>query len=259
MAETTGAPRRHRRHLRNYLLDRSYQLKYAGYLAAVAAVLSLSLGYLLWRTSQTLVQESQEAVKQGQQVVGLGHEVVEQSRKVSEVVQMTIEKDPMYADNPELLEEYKKESAKKEQPLKARQEALEAQTAALQQRSAQLAERQQMLFTTLVVVLLALVIGVGLAGIVVTHKVAGPIFKMKRQIQDVEQGSWKRPAKLRKGDELEDFFSTFDRMVQSLRKRRNRELELLDEAMTELEPTTAPRELEKLKALRVEMHEVLDG
>ena len=58
MAEAAkgGSPRKQRR-IRNYLLDRGYQLKYAGYLVAVAAVLSLFLGYLLWRTSQSLVEQ----------------------------------------------------------------------------------------------------------------------------------------------------------------------------------------------------------
>ncbi|MBW2525732.1 MAG: HAMP domain-containing protein, partial [Deltaproteobacteria bacterium] len=128
-----GESRRQRRRIRNYLLDRGYQLKYAGYLAGVAAVLSIGLGALLWRTSQTLVSESQEALRQGEQVVKLGREVASESRKVTDVVKMTMEK--TYADDPELLEVFKRDSAKQDQPLKDRQKALEAQAAALEQRS----------------------------------------------------------------------------------------------------------------------------
>ena len=65
-----------------------------------------------------------------------------------------------------------------------------------------------------------LVIGVGLAGIVVTHRVAGPIYKMKKQLRDLRKGNYEIPAPLRKGDELVDFFEEFRRMVGELRRRQ---------------------------------------
>jgi len=253
----SGASRRQRRRIGNYLLDRGYQLKYAGYLAGVAAVLSIGLGTLLWRTSQTLVAETHEAVRQGEQVVKLGREVATESRKVTAVVQMTMEK--TYADDPELLEVFKKDSAKQDEPLKERQKALEAQTAALEQRSAQVAKQQRTMLTTLVIVLALLVLCIGLAGIVVTHRVAGPIYKMTRQIKDVTEGDWTVPASLRKGDELVGFFEAFRELVQSLRDRRTKELAEFDSAIEKLEPTSAPRELGPLRKLRDRMSRVLQG
>ncbi|BDG06005.1 hypothetical protein [Anaeromyxobacter oryzae] len=44
-----AAPGRSSRRVRNYLLDTGLQLRLASYLLAVAAVLSIGLGYLLWR------------------------------------------------------------------------------------------------------------------------------------------------------------------------------------------------------------------
>ena len=196
----SGGGRRHRRHIRNYLLDRSYQLKHAGYLVGVAAILSIGLGILLWQTSQTLVEESRAAVKQGQQVVAIGQDLAKESRKVTAVVQMTMEK--AYGDDPELMEIFKKDSAKQQAPLAERQKELEGQAASLGQRSAQLEKQQGIMLLTLIVVLSVLVIGIGLAGIVITHKVAGPIFKMTRQIRELGEGNWRIPAPLRKGDEL---------------------------------------------------------
>lgn len=247
-------PQRHRRYVRNYLLDRGYQLKYAGYLAGVAAILSIGLGVLLWRTSQSLVAESREAVRQGEQMISLGRAVAEESRKVTAVVQMTMEK--TYGDEPELLELFKKDSAKQEAPLKGQLKALEAQSAQLEQRSARLAEQQRTMLTMLVVVLSLLVLGVGCAGIVVTHKVAGPIFKMTRQLEELGQGHWKVPAPLRKGDELVAFFGSFREMVQKLRARRERELELLDETLEGVDEGETRAGLEQL---RKKMAEVLDG
>lgn len=253
----SGGSRRQRRRIRNYLLDRGYQLKYAGYLAGVAALLGLGLGVLLWQTSDRLVAESHAAVRQGAQVVKLGREVAAESRKVTAVVQMTMEK--TYADDPELLEVFRRDSAKQEAPLAARQKALEAQAAALEQRSTQVARQQRTMLTTLIVVLVVLVICIGLAGIVVTHRVAGPIYKMTRQIEDVTRGDFTVPASLRKGDELVGFFEAFREMVQSLRDRRRQEIEQLDAAMEKLEPTTAPRELGPLRQLRDRMNQPLEG
>jgi hypothetical protein len=45
----TSPPRERQRKLRNYLLDPRLQLRLGGYLAAVAAVLCVALGWLLWR------------------------------------------------------------------------------------------------------------------------------------------------------------------------------------------------------------------
>ncbi|HMJ13838.1 MAG TPA: HAMP domain-containing protein, partial [Polyangiaceae bacterium] len=103
MGEAATAPTvasgRHQRRLRNYLLDRHFQLKYSGFLVGTVVVLSVALGAILWRTSEAVIRQSIEAVGQGEQVVSLGREVVSESRKVSAVVQMNIVKDPVYSDN----------------------------------------------------------------------------------------------------------------------------------------------------------------
>jgi geranylgeranyl reductase len=56
------------------------------------------------------------------------------------------------------------------------------------------------------------------AGIVFTHKVAGPIFKMKRLLRQVGAGKLVLRERLRKGDELQHFFEVFEEMVAELRK-----------------------------------------
>ena len=254
MADAKSKRPRHKRHFRNYLLDRGYQLKYAGYLAGVAAVLSLGLGLLLWQTSKSLVAESREAVRQGEQMITLGQAVAKESRKVTAVVQMTMEK--TYGDDPELLELFKKDSAKEDAPLKAQRAALEGQSAQLEQRSARLATQQSAMLYTLIGVLTLLVLGVGCAGIVVTHKVAGPIFKMTKQLEELGEGHWEVPRPLRKGDELVSFFGSFRTMVQRLRDRREHEIELLDATLESVEEDGVRAEL---KELRKEMAKVLDA
>lgn len=255
-AAPSMSPGRHQRRLRNLLLDRHFQLKYSGFLVGIAVALSVALGVILWRTSGAVIAQSREAVAQGEQVVALGREVVSESRKVSAVVQMNIVKDPVYSDNPALLEAFKTDAAKQDERLKQQQRQLESQAAGLKQASSLIAERQRTMFLSLYVVLTLLVVGVGFAGIVVTHKVAGPIYKMKRQIRDVGEGKLTIPGRLRKGDELVDFFDEFDHMVKSLRARQEQEIVLLDAAIEKLR--SHPEALEPLRELRSHMKSALD-
>ena len=99
---------------------------------------------------------------------------------------------------------------------------------------------------------------IGVAGIIVTHRVAGPIFKMKRQIAAVGAGHLRVPAKLRKGDELVEFFETFETMVINLRERQQVEIDKLDRAIQTLEPKAEPGELDPLYQLRQEMKDALN-
>ncbi len=262
MGDASSAPLpatgRHQRRLRNYLLDSHFQLKYTGYLVGIALLFSISLGLLIWRTSTAVIAQSHQAVHQGEQVVERGKQVVAESQKVSEVVKMNIIKDPVYSDNPALLDAFKADAAQQDERLKAQQVALEGQATALRDQASALTEKQHLMLYTLVGALTLLVVLIGIAGILVTHKVAGPIYKMKRQISDVGEGRLRIPGKLRKGDELVHFFDTFETMVRNLRQRQEEEIEKLERAITTMEPKAEPGELDPLYQLRKEMKAALD-
>lgn len=53
-------------------------------------------------------------------------------------------------------------------------------------------------------------------GIVLTHKIAGPIMVIKRRMADVERGDFGAKVKLRKGDEFKDLADSFNNMLDSL-------------------------------------------
>src|SRR5690606_12235471 len=107
---------------------------------------------------------------------------------------------------------------------------LVAQAESLKSESSSLKAFQSRMMLTLVGVMVLLVVGIFIVGVVVTHKVAGPIFKMKRMIKDVGEGRLRIPGKLRKGDELVHFFEAFDQMVRSLRARQENEIAMLESA-----------------------------
>jgi nitrogen fixation/metabolism regulation signal transduction histidine kinase len=72
-------------------------------------------------------------------------------------------------------------------------------------------------------------------GIVLTHKVAGPLFKISRYMNDMKEGKLGEVYDLRKGDQLRDFFDTFKQMHLALRKQAQDEVATLDEVIASTE------------------------
>ena len=249
--ETAAAPAYQRR-ARNYLIDRNFQLKYAGFLAGTALLFSVLLGFLVWQTSA-------EVIAQGQKTVERGQRVLLESRRVSQVVAMNIARE--YKDDPELAKTFGEEAAKDEQKLKDEQDRLERD-------AVYLARQQRQLLGGLVAILAVMVIAVGMVGIVFTHKVAGPIFKMKRLLREVGAGKLVVRERLRKGDELQHFFEVFEKMVTELRRRQEAEIAKVDGILEKLSDAPLSNRgikefdddgVEALRQLRREMQEQLEA
>src|SRR5580765_1551211 len=76
-----------------------------------------------------------------------------------------------------------------------------------------------------------LVLSISGVGILLTHKVAGPLYKISSffgRIRDNKLGP--APAKLRKGDELQDFYLSFREMHQAIRGRVEDDVRVLEGA-----------------------------
>lgn len=269
--QPNATPRgRSQRSAKNYLLDRHFQLKYTGLLVGIALLLSAALGAILWVTSNKVIEQSHESVKQGQATVRQGQEtvkrgqqVIESSRNLSRTVAMNIDT----AKNPELAKIFEEDAAEDDRRLKEEQTRLERDALDLQKWSAELEQRakhiedqQRAIRTGLIIILSLLVICVGLAGIVFTHKVAGPIFKMKRLLRQVGEGKLVVHERLRRGDELHDFFEAFEKTVEDLRQRKAREIASIDAVLKRLDAgPAAPEGVEMLRKLRAEMQEHIEG
>ena len=249
---------RHQRRLRNLLLDRHFQLKYTGYLVAIATILGISLGLILWRTSAQVIRQAEQNAARGSQIVDLGNEVVSESRKVSAVVRMNIVKDPIYQDDPDLLDAFNIDAKRQDERLDQQRKRLEEQRQSLFRQAETLQSFHRLMLWSLGGVLVLLVLGIGAAGIFVTHKVAGPIFKMKRHLRQVAKGQLQVPWGLRKGDELVHFFDAFRDMVAALRIEREAHIERLQAAILELNSTSPDSELAPLRELKKDMEKGLN-
>ncbi len=261
----------YKRSFKNYLIDPAFQLKYTGLLVGIAIILSLGLGVLLWRSSAELAEQSQrtvqqgaETVEQGKKTVERGKEVLVQSDKVNQVVTATME--TCYADSPELLETFRKDAAKDQERLKEEQKKLEqdasyltTQAAEMERQKAEVQHRQAQLGLALALALLVLVVGIGFAGIIFTHKISGPIFKMKRLLRQVGEGKLVVRERLRKGDELVHFFEVFESMVETLRTHQREEIAIIDAVIEKLDgEEPAKSAVAELKTLRDDMESKLE-
>ncbi len=82
---------------------------------------------------------------------------------------------------------------------------------------------------------LLLTIALGLTGILVTHRVVGPAYRMKRLFEHVGEGHLRVTTGIRKGDELQDLYQSFAEMVESLREQRAEDVERLERTIAEME------------------------
>lgn len=205
----------YKRSVKNYLLDANFQLKWSARIVFVAVAISAIMGVFLYRTSR-------EVTEQSQQVIAQGTALISESRKNSELVLMQIKRD--YADAPELGASFSKETEDIDQKLQERHAALELS-------AAQTAKQQTTMMVALIAGLTLLVVLIGLLGIYFTHKVVGPIYKMKMLLRQVGEGKLNFQSRLRKGDELQDFFEAFAGMVEQLKARQAAELAELEAAL----------------------------
>jgi hypothetical protein len=110
-----------------------------------------------------------------------------------------------------------------------------------------------------------LILSISAVGILITHKVAGPLYKIATffgRVRDNRLGP--APANLRKGDELQEFYGAFKEMHSAVRARAEDDVRVLGNAVAVLE--TAPearspsvaRALEELRELRKRKEESLE-
>ncbi len=73
--------------------------------------------------------------------------------------------------------------------------------------------------------------GVGLWSILMTHRICGPMFVMKRYLLEMAQGRLPSLRPLRKRDEFKDLYEALDQAISALRSSKQRELMQLNTAL----------------------------
>ncbi len=105
-----------------------------------------------------------------------------------------------------------------------------------------------------------LVVAVFLAGIVVTHRFAGPGYRMTRIMDEIGKGKLATSGALRKGDELQEVFDALNRMVDGLRRMQSEDLTAVEQALkTARENGAASSTASQLDALSQRMRKRLSA
>ena len=227
-----------RRRLRNYLLDARFQLKAVGLMVGVVALVAALLGGLLWHTSSELLDEAQRAV-----------EARSQAAQTSKELGAATPSDELLKrfDDPAFQERLRAESKRIDQRYEGERDAILAQHQAL-------LSRQRSMAWSIVFGLLALVVVVAMGTVVATHRVVGPVFRLKSMMQQVGSGELRAAPNLRKGDELQDLFLEFRRMLARLGESQGVALDTLDRLLARAKVTNAPLDLvEEMEALKASL------
>ena len=88
---------------------------------------------------------------------------------------------------------------------------------------------------------LLMTIALGITGILVTHRLVGPVYRLKGWVREVRDGRLRADTgRLRKNDELQDLFESFNEMVVALRAIQEREIAQLDAAIAEARTAGVP-------------------
>lgn len=109
--------------------------------------------------------------------------------------------------------------------------------------------------------------GVGLWSILMTHRICGPMFVMKRYMLELADGRLPSLRPLRKRDEFKDLYDAFDLAIAGLRTAKQKELMQLNTALeaakqAQTGDSAASRQaiaslLERIEGLRAKAQEAL--
>jgi nitrogen fixation/metabolism regulation signal transduction histidine kinase len=223
---------------RSYLLDPRFQLKWTGYLVVVVVLVMAALGAVIARTAGRASDTATLAVKQAEKAY-------EESKSNNILTRRTMQL--AGGDNPALqqimdesLGEVDSQSEKNLAEVRSRQEDIAH-------------DRQNVRFL-LIGSGAALVLLLFVMGIIITHRIVGPVHKMQRLLRRVSTGRLVIDERLRKGDELEELFDTFLQMTYSLRAMQGARLATLDATLRRAEKASVPDDvMEGLQALRAQM------
>jgi len=204
------------RKLRNYLLDAPLQLRFTAVLVLATLLGAGLLGIFLARALNRLSEQAERAVEARAAAAQASHELGNAALSKTLLERFN---DPSFTAQLE----------RQSQAIDAAYQAEQVQVAEQRRDVAREARRigWLVLFSVLVFALAVL-----LLGIVITHRIAGPVYRVRRLLLDLGEGRRDVPRHgLRDGDELRELFDAAASLVKTLRAEDEATLEALSAAL----------------------------
>ncbi|MBU1537820.1 hypothetical protein KKF84_21080 [Myxococcota bacterium] len=287
----TSAPKP-KRHLKNYLLDKSFQLTYALIIVVIAILLTGLLGFLIYhqtaessrlhqkqsdeiieifktqsnetisvfraaskKTEKVFAKQSDETKKvfkeKSETATGILSLIVSQKEKYPELASMAkTSMDQMKKDDIADISKMSKHVEKSKKTLKTEiEKGITSKTKQLEKALSKMTEdkskasvirkknNQRILFGVVIFSLIFIVI-IFLYTIVLTHKVAGPLFKISNYFKKMEDGNFSKIWPLRKGDQLQEFYKKFEHAHGAIVAGKKDELKKLHSILADMDKSS---------------------
>ena len=106
-----------------------------------------------------------------------------------------------------------------------------------------LAETPRILIRSVLITLGLLVPTMTLIGILVTHRIAGPAYRMRMYLKEIEMsGEVKQPCRIRKHDELQDMCTLLNQAVDRIRQDHQGSTDQVGDSNLDEAPSLSPSE-----------------
>ncbi len=194
------APRQRR--LRNYLLDAPMQLRFTAVLVLATLLGAGLLGIFLARALNRLAEQAERAVEARAAAAQASHELGNASLSKTLLERFN---DPAF-------------TAQLERQSKAIDAAYQAEQVQVAEQRREVARESTRIGWLVLCSVVVFALAVLLLGIVLTHRIAGPVYRVRRLLLDLGEGRREVPRHgLRDGDELRDLFDAASSLVKTLR------------------------------------------
>jgi hypothetical protein len=199
----------YKRQLKNFLLMPGFQLKYTGAIVVISALLCSGLGYVVHQRTQEAYTQTKAALESAE----VANKTALESSKM-----LAMENDAMSDALAKADAEY---------AIKAKE---------IKQKATGLAAESHRTILYLGGFLGLLVLALAIFGIVMTHRIAGPLFVLSRMFQNIGQNNfhlYKRS--LRRGDEFPEIFEKGVAAIDHLAGAARADNDRVAESLTLLE------------------------
>ena len=131
-------------------------------------------------------------------------------------------------------------------------QAMDPENLLAQQLATQFAHNDRILMFVLIGFGFMLSLVLAAYGIVLTHKVAGPLFKIALHLDKIRDGKLGKVYPLRQGDELVEFFGHFKAAHDALRKQEEDDVALFERAAASVNDPALKAEIAAVVAQKIE-------
>jgi hypothetical protein len=235
MMETTmSAPRQ--RKMRNYLLDAPFQLRFTAVLVTATLLGAGLLGIFLARALNRLSEQAERAVEARAAAAQASHELGNASLSKTLLDRFN---DPQF-------------TAQLERQSRAIDAAYQAEQVQVAEQRRDVARESTRIGWLVLCSVVVFALAVLLLGIVITHRIAGPVYRVRRLLTDLGEGRREVPRHgLRDGDELRELFDSASSLVKTLRAEDEATFEVVSAALVSPGETDGLRRVRDRLAVRL--------